>query len=421
MTTKKSVKSRPPSRKTTALARREGPARTVKKITKSSRLRLPPGYAQLLDDLKDRIRRTQVRAAVAANRELITLYWHIGRSIVTRQREQGWGNAVVARLSRDLQAEFPGVGGFSPTNIWRMRAFYLAWCGTIKAPAASNHPILPQPVGELDGAILPQPVAELEAQDLPQLVGEIPWGHNAILLEKLSSTRERIWYARKTIEHGWSRAVLTHQIETRLYHRQGKATTNFHITLPPDQSDLAQQALKDPYLFDFLTLADEAAERELERGLVEHIRKFLLELGVGFAFVGSQYHLEVEGEDFYIDLLFYHLRLRCYVVIDLKTEGFKPDFAGKMSFYLAAVDDLLRHPDDKPTIGLILCKTRKRLIAEYALRHSPGPIGVANWEPKLVDTLPKKLQANLPTIKELEKELGKAGKRNFKMPDMEKK
>jgi predicted nuclease of restriction endonuclease-like (RecB) superfamily len=222
-------------------------------------------------------------------------------------------------------------------------------------------------------------------------------------MERVKELQERLWYAQKTIEHGWSRAVLVHQLESDLYHRQGKAITNFEITLPPPQSDLAKQALKDPYLFDFLTLAEDAAEGELERGLVEHITKFLLELGVGFTFVGNQYHLEVEGEDFYLDLLFYHLRLRCFIVIDLKMAPFKPEFAGKMNFYLSAVDNLLRHSGDHPSLGLILCKTRKKLIAEYALRNTKTPIGVSEY--KLTRAVPAELKSSLPTIEELEAEL----------------
>ena len=345
--------------------------------------KLPKGYVELLEDLKTRIRTTQIKATLSANRELIRLYWDIGKAIVERQRKEGWGKSVVERLARDLQAEFRGISGFSPQNMWYMRAFYLAWT----AEAAN----LQQPVGELDGENLPHPV------------GEIPWGHNIVLLEKVKSLARRLWYAEKTIEHGWSRAVLVHQIESGLHERQGKAVTNFDRTLPPPQSDLARQALKDPYVFDFLTLTNDAAERELEQGLLAHIRRFLLELGTGFAFVGQQYYLEVGGEDFYIDLLFYHLRLRCYVAIDLKVEPFKPEFAGKMNFYLSAVDDLLRHPDDKPSIGLILCKDRNKVVVEYALRDTRKPMGVAAY--RLTTSLPKDLKGSLPTIEELEAEL----------------
>jgi predicted nuclease of restriction endonuclease-like (RecB) superfamily len=234
---------------------------------------------------------------------------------------------------------------------------------------------------------------------------QIPWGHNSELLDRLQDSARRLWYARKTMEYGWSRAVLVHQIKSGLYERQGGAVTNFDAALPPAQSDLAKQAIKDPYVFDFLTMSGDAAERDLERGLIAQIRKFLLELGVGFAFVGSQYHIEVAGDDFYIDLLFYHLRLRCFVVIDLKAGAFKPEDAGKMSFYLAAVDDTLRHRDDTSTIGIILCGTKKRLIAEYALRNMSAPIGVSEY--RLATTLPEDLKGNLPSVEELESELRK--------------
>jgi len=344
---------------------------------------LPRGYSRFLEDIKARIQAAQVKASLSANRELIALYWDIGRSIVERQRKEGWGKAIVDRLAGDLSRAFPGIEGFSPRNVWRMRAFFLAY-----AQAAN----LTQPVSDLDLAILPQAVAE------------IPWGHNIVLFQKIKDPAGCLWYAQKTVEHGWSRAVLVHQIESRLHKRQGKALTNFKKTLPKPQSDLAQEVVKDPYTFDFLTLADDALERELEQGLIDHIQKFLLELGVGFAFVGRQVHLEVGDEDFYIDLLFYHLRLRCFVVIELKTGAFKPEYAGKMNFYLSAVDDRLRHKEDKPSVGIILCKSKNKLIAEYALRDAHKPIGVSAY--KLTRSLPDKLKTKLPTVKEIEKELG---------------
>jgi predicted nuclease of restriction endonuclease-like (RecB) superfamily len=254
-------------------------------------------------------------------------------------------------------------------------------------------PILQQPVGELGTAILKHPVAE------------IPWGHNIVLLQKLKDPAHRLWYARQTVANGWSRAMLTHWIESGLHERQGKAITNFKDVLPAPQSDLAAEIVRDPYNFDFLTLRADAAERDLERGLIHQIRKFLLELGAGFAFVGQQAHLEVGDEDFYVDLLFYHLRLRCYVVIDLKTRPFKPEHAGKMNFYLSAVDDLLRHPDDKPSIGIILCKTRNRIIAEYALRDLAKPVGVARYKTRLVENLPDELKGELPSVEQIQAEL----------------
>ncbi len=260
----------------------------------------------------------------------------------------------------------------------------------------------------LPHAVLKQLGAELDGKNVPASVATLPWGHNVLLLQKIKNTLLRLWYARKVMEHGWSRAILTYHIERNLHEHEGKALTNFQQTLPPPQSDLAQQVLKDPYNFDFLTLRTGAHERELEKGLLDHIQKFLLELGVGFAFVGRQVHLEVDGEDYYLDLLLYHLRLRCYVVIELKRETFKPEFAGKMNFYLSAVDDRMRHPEDQPSIGLLLCKVQNRLTVEYALRDVRKPIGVAEWQTKLVESLPKKLQGNLPTIEEIEAELGKS-------------
>jgi predicted nuclease of restriction endonuclease-like (RecB) superfamily len=358
---------------------------------------LPVGYANLLTDLKARVRAAQLRAAVSVNRELILLYWDIGKIIVEAQQTDGYGKQVVQRLAVDLQSEFPGLAGFSPQNVWYMRSFYLAW--TKKLPK------LQQPVGESAKKILPQLVGELAGSNLPKPVAEIPWGHNLVLLAKLKPPLLRLWYARKAVEHGWSRAVLTHHIESQLHKREGKAVTNFQHTLPPPQSDLAEQTLKDPYNFDFLTLRSDAHERDLEQGLLEHIQKFLLELGVGFAFVGRQYHMEISGQDYYLDLLFYHLRLRCYVVIDLKMKAFEPEFAGKMNFYLSAVDDQLRHADDTPSIGLLLCKQRDHLTVEYALRDLKKPIGVAQWQTKLVESLPKNLKGSLPTVAEIEAEL----------------
>lgn len=375
---------------------------------------LPAGYAGVLAGIKNRVRAAQLRAAVSVNRELIALYWDIARTIVAAQETQGYGKEVVKRLAADLRKEFPDMAGFSPQNIWFMRSFFLAWTGDAQKllqPVREFEPNggkLQQVVG--GSSIVAQPVQQLPAEVPPEPIASLPWGHNITLLHKLDSATDRLWYARKAVEHGWSRAVLTHHIEAQLHQREGRAVTNFQRTLPPPQSDLAEQTLKDPYNFDFLTLGSEARERDLELGLLDHIQKFLLELGVGFAFVGRQFHLEVAGQDYSLDLLFYHLRLRCYVVIDLKMRAFEPEFAGKMNFYLSAVDDQLRHADDKPSIGLLLCKERDRLTVEYALRDLRKPIGVAQWQTKLVESLPKKLKGSLPTIAEIEAELSKAGK-----------
>lgn len=335
---------------------------------------LPVGYAELLDSLKTQIRTAQVRAALAANRELVLMYWRIGREILARQDAEGWGSKVIDRLSADLGRSFPTMTGLSTRNLKYMRAVAEAF---------------------VDEAIVQQVVAQL------------PWGHNVVLIDKLDALEARLWYARQAIAHGWSRNVLAHQIDARLRERQGAAQTNFDQTLPPLQSDLARQVIKDPYVFDFLDLADDARERDLERALTDHIRKFLLELGVGFAFVGSQYHLEVGGEDFYIDLLFYHLKLRCFVVIELKTGPFKPEYAGKLNFYLAAVDDLLRHADDQPTIGMILCKAKNQTIVEYSLRDMNRPIGVSAYQS--TPALPPLLKDVLPSVEALTSELDAAG------------
>jgi predicted nuclease of restriction endonuclease-like (RecB) superfamily len=330
---------------------------------------LPEGYGGLLAELKERIRSAQVRASLAVNRELVLLYWQIGQEILVRQEQAGWGAKVIDRLAQDLKQEFPDMKGFSARNLKYMRAFARVW--------------------------VDEPIVQ-------QLAAQIPWFHNCVLLDKVKQAEERLWYAQQAITHGWSRAVLEHQIETQLYQRQGQAMTNFAATLPQPQADLAHQLLKDPYTFDFLSLGAEAQERDLERALVERIRDFLLELGVGFAFVGSQFHLEVGDQDFYIDLLFYHLRLRCYVVIDLKMGAFQPEYSGKMGFYVSAIDDLLRHPEDRPTIGLILCKSRNQAIAEYALRDVNKPIAVARYQQEL----PEALRGVLPSVAQLEAALG---------------
>jgi predicted nuclease of restriction endonuclease-like (RecB) superfamily len=396
---------------------------------------LPADYGALLVDLKSRVRTAQVKAALAVNAELVLLYWQMGHRIAQQQAKEGWGAGVIPRLATDLHAEFPELRGFSERNLKRMIAFYreypdvfpivppavakLSGTAFVQQPAAllpdaaellTEGAIVPTPSAQLaDAGILPPAVAKLTPGApipiLPQLAAKLPWFHHVLLMEKVKVLATRIWYMQRAIEHGWSYAVLTVQIETQAHRRTGKAVTNFAQTLPPPQSDLAQQVLKDPYTFDFLTLSAEARERELEQGLTEHIQKFLVELGVGFAFVGRQVHLEVGGEDYYLDLLFYHLKLRCFVVLDLKMEAFKPEFAGKMNFYLTAVDEQMRHAEDRPTIGLLLCKEKNRLTVEYALRDVKKPIGVAEWKTRLVESLPKQLRGALPSVEDLEKGL----------------
>jgi predicted nuclease of restriction endonuclease-like (RecB) superfamily len=337
---------------------------------------LPTGYVSFLDDVKTRIRAAQVKAALAVNAELVLLYWSIGRDILARQKKEGWGAHVIDRLSGDLRSAFPEMQGFSPRNLKYMRAFAGAWP---------------------------------DRRIVQQLAAQLPWFHSCTLLDRVKEPGVREWYARQTIEHGWSRSVLVAQIETGLHKRAGKALTNFKATLAPPHSDLAQQTLKDPYVFDFLTLGPDAQERDLERGLIEHVRDFLLELGVGFAFVGSQVHLDVGGDDFFLDLLFYHLKLRCFVVIDLKVGAFKPEYAGKMNFYLSAVDAQLRTEGDQPSIGLVLCKEKNKVVVEYALRDMKKPIGVSAY--KLLEKLPASLKGSLPTVEELEAEFRPAAKR----------
>jgi len=330
----------------------------------------PSGYADLLTDLKMRIHSARQRAALAVNRELVGLYWQIGRDILIRQSEQGWGAKVIERLAHDLRTAFPEMKGFSPRNLKYMRAFAEAW-----------------PDAEFVQAVLAQ----------------LPWYHQLALLDKLNNQHDRRWYAAKAIEHNWSRNVLVMQIESHLLQRSGAAVTNFDASLPQAQSDLARESLKDPYRFDFLGLTEEAQEREVEHALVKHVTEFLLELGAGFAFVGRQVLLDVGGDEFFIDLLFYHLKLRCYVVIELKGGKFKPEHLGQLGFYLTAVDRQVKDEQDNPTIGLLLCKSKNKVVAEYALGDKSQPMGIAEY--KLVESLPAELQTSLPSIEQLEREL----------------
>jgi len=333
---------------------------------------LPTNYPAFLDTLKERIHAARLRAALAVNRELVLLYWSIGRDILAKQAKEGWRSEVIDRLSKDLRSAFPGVRGFSRSNLFYMRAF------------AEAYP---------------------DETRVQQLAGLIPWFHNCVIIDKLKEPADREWYMRKAIEHGWSRNVLAIQIERRLHEREGRALSNFSRALPPPQSELAQALTKDEYNFDFLGLTGDVEERDIERGLVDNLKDFLLELGKGFAFIGSQYPLDVSGEEYRIDLLFYHVRLHCYVVIELKNTKFKPEYAGKLNFYLSAVDDLLRHPPDNPSIGMILCKTQDAMAVEYSLRDVYKPMGVAEFT--TTSKLPKQLALELPTIEELEARLKK--------------
>ena len=328
---------------------------------------LPADYAAWLAELKSRIHHAQQRATLAVNRELVLLYWQIGRDILARQGREGWGAKVIERLAHDLRNAFPDMKGLSPRNLKYMRAFAEAWP---------------------------------DSEFVQEVLAQLPWYHQLALLDKLATETDRRWYAAKAIEHNWSRNILVMQIETGLLKRSGQAVTNFAVSLPKPHSDLARESLKDPYRFDFLGLTDEAQEREIEHALVKHVTEFLLELGAGFAFVGRQVHLEVGGEDFFIDLLFYHLKLRCYVVIELKAGAFKPEHTGQLGFYLSAVDAQMRAEHDSPTIGLLLCKSKNKVVAEYALRDISKPMGIAEYQ--LIEALPAELQTSLPSIEAIE-------------------
>ena len=327
-------------------------------------------YITFLNGLKQRIRSAQVKAALAVNQEILLLYWQIGRDILARQEAEGWGTKVVSRLAKDLKREFPEMKGLSSRNLKYMRALAEAY-----------------------------PDEQIELR----VIAQIPWGHNQSLLNKLESQEQRLWYAQKVIENGWNRNTLELQIKSNLFSRQGEALTNFELTLPDPQSDLAQSLLKSEYNLEFLELKEKAHERELEQALVNHMQKFLLELGVGFSFMGHQYRLEVEGDEFFIDLLFYHVRLRCYVVIELKTTEFKPEYSGQINFYVNVIDDQLRHPEDRPTIGIVLCRSRKQSIVHYALQGMNQPIGVSTYE--LGNALPESVQQSLPSVEQLQMEI----------------
>ena len=329
-------------------------------------------YLDLLKSLKNSISSSHHKAALSVNKELIFLYHHIGTRILEAQKKHGWGTKVISQISKDLKSEFPDMKGFSPQNLKYMKRFAQEY----------RH----NEIGQ-------------------QLVDQLPWGHLITLLYNTVHKEERRFYIKNIIENSWSRNILSMQIETKLFKRQGHAIHNFKTQLPPSQSKLAHNTLKNPYLFDFLNLGDEAHEREIEKGLIAHMEKFLLELGEGFAFLGRQYHLQIEDQDFYIDLLFYHIKLRSFVIVELKTGQFNPEYAGKMNFYLSAVDDLLRHADDNPSIGLILCRSKMGVLAEYALRDLTKAIGLAEY--RLKDALPEKIKTALPTIEELEIELSK--------------
>lgn len=340
-------------------------------------------YKEFIKEIKSRIQSSQIKAAIQVNTELLKLYWYIGSQVAEKQKTASWGDGLITRVSSDLKHEFPDMNGFSVRNIKYMKQWFLFW-------SRSNS------IGQ-------QVVAQLETK----AVLRIPWGQNLVIISKSASPEEALFYVQKTIENSWSRAVLVHHIESNLFAREGRAITNFEAKLPVAQSDLANQIIKDPYNFDFLTLTQKYNEKELEAGLIDHITQFLLELGAGFSYVGKQYRIEVAGDEFFIDLLFYHIKLHCYVVVELKSCKFKPEFAGKLNFYVSAVDAELRTEPDAPTIGILICKSKNNTVVEYALNNLVSPIGVSEY--KLTETLPDKLKGALPTIEEFEAELNEAG------------
>lgn len=338
-------------------------------------------YREWLKELKQKVRKAQLKAAVSVNTALLTFYWELGADIVERQKTAKWGSGFLKQLSVDLMAEFPDMKGFSKRNLERIRKWYLFYMlKNLNCDTACD-------------AIGQQPVEK---------VIQIPWGHNLVIISKCKDIEAALFYIQKTIENNWSRSVLTHQIESGLYERQGKAITNFDKTLPAPQSDLAQQIIKDPYNFDFLTLTENYRERELEQGLIQHVTRFLIELGAGFAYMGKQVQLQVGERDFFLDLLFYHTQLHCYVVIELKTGDFEPEHAGKLNFYIKAVDEQRRQKGDNDTIGILLCKRKDKLVAEYALSDINKPMGVSEYQ--LTQSLPDNLKSSLPSIEEIEAE-----------------
>ena len=351
-------------------------------------------YSVIFGEIKKQIKEAQIKATLSVNKQLLILYWFIGKTIAEQEEKNKWGTHFIEKLAQDLQKEFPGMKGFSRSNVFYIRSFY------------KEYEIVQKASGLFQPQFTDSSTVDLEYGDIINLpIFSIPWWHNVILLTKLKNIEERLWYAQKSIENGWSGSMLDLWIKSNLYNRQGKAITNFSQTLPVPDSDMAQQSLKDPYIFDFLTLQESHMERDLEQGLMDNVQKLLLEMGKGFAFVGRQYHLEISNKDYYIDLLFYHYKLRCFIVVELKAREFDPRDAGQINFYLSAIDDRLRSPDDKPTIGLLLCKTKDNFTAEYALRNIASPIGVAAYETEIIKKLPKELKSSLPTIEEIEEEL----------------
>ena len=356
---------------------------------------IAPEYKQWISQLKQKFQQAQIKASVQVNSTLLEFYWNLGSDIVKKQKEFSWGSDFLQQLSIDLSSEFPDVKGFSKSNLQYIRRWFLFYNKSGTSCSTFKYEEVEQLVPQLDNnTILPQVVAKLV---------QIPWGHNLVIISKCKDVNEALFYVENTIKYGVSRSVLIHQIESNLYQREGKAITNFEETLPPLQSDLAKELLKDPYNFDFLTLTKDYNEKELEDALCENITKFLLELGQGFAFVGRQYKLQVGESEFKIDLLFYHLKLRCYVVVELKAVEFKPEFAGKLNFYTNAIDGEIKEPQDNATIGILICKSKENIVVEYALKDLNKPLGISEYE--LTEILPKEFKSSLPSIEEIEAEL----------------
>lgn len=368
-------------------------------------------YKDWLSDIKLKVRNVQIKAALKVQTELLAFYWELGSDIVTKQTHARWGDGLIEQLSRDLMVEFPEMKGFSRSNLMYIKKWHLFYSSsTLPSQNAqqdvsqlSTEQKVQQPVGQIQEAEKVQRVVGQTGRQAIDLITEIPWGHNIAIITKCKNIDEALFYVQSTQAHNWSRSVLVHQIESGLYRREGRSVNNFAATLPKPQSDLALQTLKDPYIFDFLSMTKEYNERDLEKGLINHITHFLLELGAGFAFVGKQVQVQVGERDFFIDLLFYHVRLHCYVVVELKTVDFEPEHAGKLNFYIKAVDSKFRQEGDHPTIGILLCKNKDKLVAEYALSDIHKPIGVSEYQ--LTQSLPDNLKSSLPTVEEIEAEL----------------
>ena len=346
-------------------------------------LMLSQDYSTFLVDIKNQIKLSQQKAFNAVNQEMILLYFTIGAMISKKQIELGWGAKVIDNISADILQEFPSMSGFSPRNLKRMVRFYKEYQDEFEK--------------------VPLAVAQMENLKVQPIVAQIPWTHNIILIEKIKDKELRYWYMVQTLQNGWSKDVLSLMIKSEVHKRAGNLVSNFKQILPPFESDLVQQSFKDPYIFDFLTITEPFREKELENSLIKHMEKFLIELGSGFAFVGRQYKLEIGDDEFYIDLLFYHLNLRCFVVVELKRGKFKPEYSGQVNFYCNAVDSVLAQKDDKPTIGLILCQEKNEIVAEYSLKNMSQPIGISEYQ--LTEVLPKEFESSLPTIEMIENEL----------------